>query len=1034
MKRSRGANTKPQLDWLVLTAANRAQACGYEAELHERERRGGLAVCKKWMVIADPGDRRVGSGGSTFAVLAELARRLAAERGTRQRVKRTAGPPVPPDDPPPRAGPLASLFAGKKILIIHSGGDSRRLPAYAAQGKVFLPLPRETADGRGGEREAALFDLVLEDLAAVPLPDEGRVLIATGDVLLGVARHRSDLDRPGLTGVAFATDVARGSRHGVYVADAAGTVTDFLQKPDEATAAARGAIGADGRVLVDMGLLSLDPASVERWLAMAGVSAGRAGVRIGAGLLRDVLEGRAPAIDLYEHVLIAVSPRLGFEEYLEEVGGAKTRDRDRETRRVLGPMFRALHGSPFHVAVVPESDFVHIGTTRELLEIVPRDPRVNRAPETGAGRVCVYNSAANGDVRPLSRQSAAVIEGCDIRGGARLGGANLVVGWPREAAPLDLPRGWGAVWLPVGRELWSAAAFGADDDCKTPVERGGTIGGERIDTWLDRTGLSTDDLWDSPSDRTLWTARLWVVGPVRRVLRMTKWLWQGERPPAPWRREQRTSLAELIRRVDHGRMIARRAELQRQDRLARAASRVRDNRWIAARRIADDATRPADARALLAALVREANQSGPLDRARLWRTAAVIRHKFPSARATGLPANCGRAAFAEVARAVARNVDLAPRPREARIPADQVVWVTTPVRIDFAGGWSDTPPICSEVGGAVVNAAITLNGQYPVQVMARLSDERRIRISSVDLGASVVLRDAAAVLDYCDPHDWAAIAKAALVLAGVAPASAGQSLGRWLERLGGGLDLTMFSALPKGSGLGTSSVLGAALLACLDRVHGHEPDAPSLIRRTSVLEQMMSTAGGWQDQAGGITPGAKLLRTEAGPEQDPAIVPLPFDAQPGSALASRMLLYYTGYRRLAADILHGVVGAWLEREPRVISVVDRLKACALEMKGALAKGDVDEFAHGVLANWELKKEIDPGSTNARIEALFRPLTRYLSGYELPGAGGGGFLFMIARDEEAARAVRSRLLKHPPNSLARFYDFAVDREGLRVSVL
>ena len=40
-------------------------------------------------------------------------------------------------------------------------------------------------------------------------------------------------------------------------------------------------------------------------------------------------------------------------------------------------------------------------------------------------------------------------------------------------------------------------------------------------------------------------------------------------------------------------------------------------------------------------------------------------------------------------------------------------WVTAecPARIDVAGGWSDTPPITYEHGGAVVDAAITVDGQ-----------------------------------------------------------------------------------------------------------------------------------------------------------------------------------------------------------------------------------------------------------------------------------------------------------------------------------
>ena len=44
-------------------------------------------------------------------------------------------------------------------------------------------------------------------------------------------------------------------------------------------------------------------------------------------------------------------------------------------------------------------------------------------------------------------------------------------------------------------------------------------------------------------------------------------------------------------------------------------------------------------------------------------------------------------------------------------PVDKWVTAECPARIDIAGGWSDTAPITYEQGGAVVNAAITVDGQ-----------------------------------------------------------------------------------------------------------------------------------------------------------------------------------------------------------------------------------------------------------------------------------------------------------------------------------
>jgi fucokinase len=57
------------------------------------------------------------------------------------------------------------------------------------------------------------------------------------------------------------------------------------------------------------------------------------------------------------------------------------------------------------------------------------------------------------------------------------------------------------------------------------------------------------------------------------------------------------------------------------------------------------------------------------------------------------------------------------------------------------------------------------------------------------------------------------------------------------------------------------------------------------------------------------------------------------------------------------------------------------------------------------------------------------------GLSLEGrAGGGGFIFMVARDAAAARKLRQRLETNPPNRLARFFDFQVDPKGLQVTVL
>jgi len=982
------------IDWLVLTAASRAQARGYTTQIEARAARQGLGEVARWKVIPDPGNRRVGSGGSTLWVLYELAKAL--RRGH------------------PAALSLGELFAGRRILIIHSGGDSRRLCAYAAQGKIFVPLP---ADLDGGH-PAALFDLVLKNLSALPVPESGQVLIASGDVLLTFDPAAIDFNRPGMTGVAYPGPMERGSKHGVYVAGRDGRVHDFLQKPDEETARSRHAVDAVGRVLVDTGLVSLDPSTVESWLTAAGVRLRNGKLDCSPGLLRDIVSGKCPVLDLYEQFFMAMVPQLDLPSYTRQV--VKPSGSDGVHRRRLEHIYRALHGRPFYVNVLPYCEFFHIGSSRELLSnigVLNRTARTygfsnfhrsavaERASLEGA---FVYNSILSS--KQIAAGDGVLLEAVHTDQPLQLPGRNIVVGYPREAKiPLRLPEGWGLVCLPVRRGLrtanrelrtyvrnWSAVLFNLDEDFKTSAK---------------------------------WDARLWPVGPIDEVLHDL----YASAVSLP-----RVSLAELLHIVDHGRLLRQREEIQRIVELRTLGDLLARDPWLPVSRVLSHIRTREDSSVALKQIDTLLSRGADyLQQARLFKLAHLIHQSYrtvlpsrPKLRSKALE----RAAFDAVASAVAQEIEVPHKPRHYGILPDQVVWVTCPVRIDFTGGWSDTPPACVELGGAVVNAAVTLNGQYPVQVMAKLTERPVIKLTSLDLSQHVEIAATPEAREYQNPADWSALPKAALMLSGICPRDAKQSLKARLSQLGGGLDITLFSALPKGSGLGTSSILGAAMLACLARVLDDPLSQETLIARTSNLEQVMTTGGGWQDQVGGITPGVKLIRTDPGPQQTPGIHWIPFDMSPSGPLRPRLLLYYTGYRRMAKQILQKVVARYLSRDPAAIAIIHRLKAEAEKMESALASGDVDAFGRGVQCYWELKKALDPGSTNEKIETLLKPLSKYLTGQLLPGAGGGGFVFMVARDLECALRIRPLLEKNPPNALARFFDFAVDPKGLSVTIL
>ena len=115
------------------------------------------------------------------------------------------------------------------------------------------------------------------------------------------------------------------------------------------------------------------------------------------------------------------------------------------------------------------------------------------------------------------------------------------------------------------------------------------------------------------------------------------------------------------------------------------------------------------------------------------------------------------------------------------------------------------------------------------------------------------------------------------------------------------------AAVPKGSGLGTSSILAATVLAALGDLCGLNWDRNTLFTRTLALEQMLTTGGGWQDQAGAIFRGIKLIETAPGLAQKPAIGWLPHHLFDHDYANRSILLYYTGITRLAKNILAEIV-------------------------------------------------------------------------------------------------------------------------------
>jgi len=890
---------------VILTAGSQAQAEMYRQQIRHRSERGFLPRDVSWHVVADPEGRHIGSGGATLGALRALGQ----------------------CDP--------AWWGRNRVLVVHAGGESRRLPEYSLTGKLFGILPARTPWGEN----STVFDetLALSTLWASRF--SGGLVVSSGDVVLTFDAAGLDWERPGVVGAAIRQPIEVGTRHGIYVLDERGRVYSFLQKPTPEQVQAAGGIlsgdvasGASGaEVALDTGLLHFD----------AELSASLSHL---AATLPEI-----PFLDLYRQFTLSLTGEAPCD--LPELAGL-------------------LHGAPFHCSLV-DGTFTHVGTTSHF---------------RGLFKGGIVDSILSPDSKLAP--GALAIE-CHSTQPMRVGAGAIVHGVTDSAGPMTVAEDTVVhqvpIRLPDGRRGFVIRTYGVEDDPKTPIWFGRPI----LEA-IKALDLHPEEVWPGipQYERCLWNARLFLFD-------------NRELP--------RLSLATSTEYAD--------AEA-----LTQARDRRRDANWRAS--AVALARAETDVRPLL---IHAPGMHALADTGRALSADAVdLEAKAPSEAASrhfqaslfydqsGLAEESARArsaAFSAVQKAVAaRALPTFRTGSQGRSPGVSSLTVSAPARIDFGGGWSDTPPFCLDWGGTVFNMAITLNGAYPIRTVVRSLEEPVVRLFSSEAAESLTSGSFSYAADVGSPF---AIHRAALEMLGfVRP---GEPIH--------GLEIRTEVNLPVGSGLGTSSVLAATVLKALLAIRGEDPSAQELSDLVLALEQSMTTGGGWQDQVGGIHPGAKLTMTGPGPRQRLRVEPVSCPA----GFAERFLLYYTGIRRIAKNLLGQVVGRYLAREVQTVQVLHSIKTLAVEMAYAMEESDWDYLGSLLDRHWQLNQILDPHTTNAPINALLESVRPYISGAKLAGAGGGGFLMLLAKTPGDAADLRRRLASLPgPGAV---YDWEVAPLGL-----
>lgn len=911
-------------DYVVLTASNEVQAKAYEEQLAYRLRAGVLPADTKYAVVPDPEGKRVGSGGATLAVLRYIARQEGS-----------------------------TDFSNKRILCIHSGGDSKRVPQYSACGKIFSPVPRALPDGR----RSTLFDEFIFGMAGVPGRIKSGMLVCSGDVLVLFNPLQMDFYGDHAAALSVKECVDTGKDHGVFLGGADGFVKRFLHKQTVQMLQDLGAVDKNGQVDLDTGAVIFGGKLVNTLYGLVDTEE----------KFRELVNDKV-RLSFYGDFLYPLAQDSTLESFYEEKPEGSFCPELTAARQLV---WNALHDYKMKLIRFSPAAFLHFGTTRQLHSLMTEDmpnyrflnwSDVVNSNYRGDSNPALYNAYISSDCR-LGK--ACYIEDSDLQQKVTVGEGSIISGVTLNN--ITVPPHCVLHGLKLTQDRYVCRMYAVTDNPKE-------------NSWM---GKALDmPLWEKP----LFAVRPTMEEAVQATLTGNQ---NGEL----------LSLKDSFNQADVTAILPWQEKLS--DKIAAEGVLEAIESGIPVKELQTQKISQREGKYLL-------QVAEPLDMTDATQFSKKIRIYYYIAKLTDseqMQKKCFTAVKDALLSAVKNIISY---DAEAKICKDEVV-TRLPVRVNWGGGWSDTPPYCMEHGGTVLNTAISLDGKLPIEVTLRRLQENKIILASTDIGSYREFESIEDLQNCSDPYDSFALHKAALMACGVVPMEGCCTMETLCQRLGGGFYMnTRVIDIPQGSGLGTSSILAGACVKGIFAFLGKQVSDDNLYTHVLCMEQLMSTGGGWQDQVGGLVPGVKLVTTQPGLEQKIICTGVTLSEETIRQLSERFVLIYTGQRRLARNLLREVMGKYIGNRPESLDALQKIRQVALQMKDALEAGNINGFAQLLNDHWELSKQLDQGCTNTCIDQIFLSIDDMISGKMICGAGGGGFLQVIMKEGVTAQMLEQRL--------------------------
>jgi len=300
-----------------------------------------------------------------------------------------------------------------------------------------------------------------------------------------------------------------------------------------------------------------------------------------------------------------------------------------------------------------------------------------------------------------------------------------------------------------------------------------------------------------------------------------------------------------------------------------------------------------------------------------------------------------------------------------------IIEACAPVRIDFAGAWTDVKFFAHPFGGATTNAAI----------------------DSLVTGSTLVGAHSR--------PDGAAVPE--------------------------GISVTYETDIPAGSGLGTSSALNVVWLALArGKAIENERQRAQIAEQAYEVETVLGILGGKQDQYASAFGGFNLFEFE---ESGVKVSPIAIEPDKIGELESLISLCYTGQARLSSNLHENVWGGFRAGKREVVDSLFTLRDSAYRAREILESGNFDLLGALLNLQHECAKNLDSSLSNELVESIFDLVREDTVGAKCCGAGGGGCMIFVSDSPEKRALVQQKLRLQN----LRVIDFKFALQGLTVTM-